>query len=66
MLAEELEVGLDQVRLEHAPPNEQLYASPVLYFANQVPHGWKWLLWANPSGSITFIAICSAAAPCAA
>jgi teichoic acid transport system permease protein len=25
-----------------------LYASPVLYYASQVPHGWKWMLWANP------------------
>src|SRR3989441_240409 len=29
LLAEELEVGLDQVRLEHAPPNEKLYANPL-------------------------------------
>jgi isoquinoline 1-oxidoreductase subunit beta len=30
LIAEELEVGLDQVRLEHAPPNEKLYANPLL------------------------------------
>ena len=30
LLAEELEVGLDQVRLEHAPPDDALYASPLL------------------------------------
>src|SRR6267142_6297544 len=29
LLAEELEVGLDQVRLEHAPPNDKLYANPL-------------------------------------
>jgi isoquinoline 1-oxidoreductase beta subunit len=29
LLAEELEVGLDQVQLEHAPPNEKLYANPL-------------------------------------
>jgi isoquinoline 1-oxidoreductase beta subunit len=29
LLAEELEVGLDQVRLEHAPPNNALYANSV-------------------------------------
>ncbi len=29
LLAEELEVGLDQVRLEHAPPNDTLYANPL-------------------------------------
>jgi isoquinoline 1-oxidoreductase beta subunit len=30
LLAEELEVGLDQVRLEAAPPNEALYTNPLL------------------------------------
>jgi isoquinoline 1-oxidoreductase subunit beta len=30
LIAEELEIGLDQVRLEHAPPNEKLYANPLL------------------------------------
>src|SRR4030088_1198331 len=30
LIAEELEVDLKQVRLEHAPPNEQLYANPLL------------------------------------
>src|SRR5437763_793016 len=30
LIAEELEVNLQQVRLEHAPPNEQLYANPLL------------------------------------
>ena len=30
LLAEELEVGLDQVRLEHAPPDDRLYANPAL------------------------------------
>jgi len=30
LLAEELEVGLDQVRLEHAPPDDALYANPLL------------------------------------
>src|SRR5258705_504310 len=29
LLAEELEVGLDQVHLEHAPPDEKLYAVPL-------------------------------------
>ena len=31
LLAEELEVGLDQVRLEHAPANDMLYANPILH-----------------------------------
>ncbi len=30
MLAEELGVGMDQIRIEHAPPNEELYAMPLL------------------------------------
>lgn len=29
LLAEELEVGLHQVELEHAPPNDKLYANPI-------------------------------------
>jgi isoquinoline 1-oxidoreductase beta subunit len=31
LLAEELEVGLDQVRLEHAPPNDALYENSLLH-----------------------------------
>jgi isoquinoline 1-oxidoreductase beta subunit len=30
LIAEELEVGLKQVRLEHAPPNAKLYGNPLL------------------------------------
>jgi isoquinoline 1-oxidoreductase beta subunit len=30
MLAEELGVGLGQIKIEHSPPNEQLYANPFL------------------------------------
>jgi isoquinoline 1-oxidoreductase beta subunit len=30
LIAEELEVDLKQVRVEHAPPNEKLYANPLL------------------------------------
>jgi isoquinoline 1-oxidoreductase beta subunit len=30
LIAEELEVDLNQVRLEHAPPNEKLYANPLI------------------------------------
>jgi isoquinoline 1-oxidoreductase subunit beta len=30
LIAEELEVDLTQVRLEHAPPNEKLYGNPLL------------------------------------
>ncbi|MDE2329589.1 MAG: xanthine dehydrogenase family protein molybdopterin-binding subunit [Bradyrhizobium sp.] len=30
LIAEELEVGLEQVELEHAPPDEKLYSNPLL------------------------------------
>ena len=30
LLAEELDVGLDQIELEHAPPNDKLYTNPLL------------------------------------
>src|SRR5262249_54497326 len=30
LIAEELEVDLNQVRLEHAPPNERLYGNPLV------------------------------------
>jgi teichoic acid transport system permease protein len=29
-----------------------LYASPVLYYATEVPHHWDWLLKVNPIGSL--------------
>jgi teichoic acid transport system permease protein len=29
-----------------------LYISPVLYFADEMPHGYKWLLDANPLGQV--------------
>jgi isoquinoline 1-oxidoreductase subunit beta len=32
LVAEELEVGLDQVQVEHAPPNDKLYANPLIGF----------------------------------
>lgn len=32
LIAEELEVGLDQVKIEPAPPNEALYKQPLLQF----------------------------------
>lgn len=37
LLAEELEVGLDQVQLEHAPPDLKLYTNPLL--SDQVTGG---------------------------
>ena len=32
LIAEELEVDLEQVRVEHAPPNDKLYANPLIGF----------------------------------
>jgi len=32
LIAEELEVGLDQVHVEHAPPDDKLYANPIFGF----------------------------------
>ena len=32
LIAEELEVDLGQVRYEHAPPNDKLYANPLVGF----------------------------------
>src|SRR5437868_9099054 len=32
LLAEELEVKLDQIEVEHAPPNDALYANPILQY----------------------------------
>jgi isoquinoline 1-oxidoreductase subunit beta len=32
LLAEELEVGLDQVQVEHAPPDDKLYGNPIFGF----------------------------------
>ena len=37
MLAEELGVGLGQIKVEHSPPNEQLYANP--YIGGQITGG---------------------------
>jgi len=37
LIAEELEVGLDQVQLEHAPPDDKLYANP--FFGDQETGG---------------------------
>jgi isoquinoline 1-oxidoreductase beta subunit len=37
MLAEELGVGLGQIKVEHSPPNEQLYANP--YLGGQITGG---------------------------
>src|SRR3954470_16544801 len=54
LLAEELEVGLEQVRLEHAPPDDALYANAILQsqttgLSSTIRHFWTPLL---PAGAI--------------
>jgi isoquinoline 1-oxidoreductase beta subunit len=54
LIAEELEVNLAQVRLEHAPPNEKLYANPLLGVqatgnSNAIRGAWKPLREAGAS-----------------
>jgi len=46
LIAEELEVELSQVKLEHAPPNEKLYVNPLLGVqatgnSNAIRGSWK-------------------------
>jgi isoquinoline 1-oxidoreductase subunit beta len=46
LIAEELDVDLQQVRVEHAPPNEKLYANPLLGVqatgnSNAIRGAWK-------------------------
>jgi isoquinoline 1-oxidoreductase beta subunit len=37
MLAEELDIGMDQIKVEHSPPSDELYGIPV--FAGQITGG---------------------------
>ena len=60
LIAEELEVNLKQVRLEHAPPNERLYANPLLGVqatgnSNAMRGGWKPLREAGATARIMLI-----------
>ena len=64
LIAEELEVSLKQVRLEHAPPNEKLYANPMLGVqatgnSNAMRGAWKPL---REAGAAALIMLVSAAA----
>jgi isoquinoline 1-oxidoreductase beta subunit len=64
LIAEELEVDLKQVRLEHAPPNEKLYANPLLGVqatgnSNAIRGAWKPL---REAGATARILLVSAAA----
>jgi isoquinoline 1-oxidoreductase subunit beta len=61
LIAEELEVGLQQVRLEHAPPNEKLYANPLLGVqatgnSNAIRGAWKPLREAGAAARIMLVA----------
>ncbi|WFU42330.1 xanthine dehydrogenase family protein molybdopterin-binding subunit [Bradyrhizobium sp. CB82] len=60
LIAEELEVALKQVRLEHAPPNEKLYANPLLGVqatgnSNAIRGAWKPLREAGATARIMLI-----------
>jgi isoquinoline 1-oxidoreductase subunit beta len=64
LIAEELEVGLKQVRLEHAPPNEKLYANPMLGVqatgnSNAIRGAWKPL---REAGAVARVMLIAAAA----
>jgi isoquinoline 1-oxidoreductase beta subunit len=61
LIAEELEVDLKQVRLEHAPPNEKLYANPLLGVqatgnSNAMRGAWKPLREAGATARIMLVA----------
>jgi isoquinoline 1-oxidoreductase beta subunit len=61
LIAEELEVRLDQVRLEHAPANEKLYANPLLGVqatgnSNAMRGAWKQLREAGATARMMLIA----------
>jgi isoquinoline 1-oxidoreductase beta subunit len=61
LIAEELEVELKQVRLEHAPPNPKLYANPLLGVqatgnSNAVRGAWKPLREAGASAREMLVA----------
>src|SRR5215218_3598276 len=61
LIAEELEVSLKQVRLEHAPPNEKLYANPLLGVqatgnSNAIRGAWKPLREAGATARTMLVA----------
>jgi isoquinoline 1-oxidoreductase beta subunit len=61
LIAEELEVELKEIRLEHAPPNEKLYANPLLGVqatgnSNAIRGAWKPLREAGAAARIMLIA----------
>ena len=61
LIAEELEVGLDQVQLEHAPPNPKLYVNPLLGEqatgnSNAIRGAWKPLREAGATARTMLVA----------
>jgi isoquinoline 1-oxidoreductase beta subunit len=61
LIAEELDVNLQQVRLEHAPPNEKLYANPLLGVqatgnSNAMRGAWKPLREAGAAARTMLVA----------
>ncbi len=62
LIAEELEVELRQVRLEHAPPNEKLYTNPLLGEqatgnSNAIRGAWKPLREAGATARTMLVAV---------
>ena len=60
LIAEELEVGLDQVTVEPAPPDDKVYADPILHFqctgnSTSVRGGWDRLRHAGAVGRVMLI-----------
>src|ERR1051326_969462 len=61
LIAEELEVGLNQVHLEHAPANEKLYANPLLGVqatgnSNAIRGGWRPMREAGATARMMLVA----------
>src|SRR5947208_8317298 len=61
LIAEELDVSLKQVWLEHAPPNEKLYANPLLGVqatgnSNAMRGAWKPLRQAGAAARTMLVA----------
>src|SRR6266851_8251032 len=61
LTAEELQVSLKQVRLEHAPPNEKLYANPLLGVqatgnSNAMRGAWRPLREAGATARVMLVA----------
>ena len=62
LIAEELEVDLNQVQLAHAPPNEKLYANPLLGVqatgnSNAIRGAWQPLRQAGASARTMLVAV---------